>query len=1076
MNPAGAHISSVMNHLSDVVLSLNTQGSVNYINKSGKELLHLSEGDDVLDTGKGVDLPAFMNLFRKALQSGKTQQARYNLGMPAALYEITCFPATDEVTALLKKIHPEPETTALHLRSEKELSDTIINSLPGIFYMADTTPRLLRWNKTLEQIAGYTPEELGSIAPIELFDTRDHPAFKESMARVLTEGKAQAEARLISKEGTITPFYFTGVRILYEGKTVVLGTGIDLTEQKNAAEEIRFSAEGYYLTALATNDMIWDWNLHTDQIWWNKNYNKLFGYPENNNQHTINSWVESIHEDDRERVAAGIYLAVRKGEKFWADEYRCLKQDGTLIYVNDRGYISHNANGEPVRMIGSMQDITERIRSEEALREKEERYRNLFERASDSIVVHNMEGVILDMNFAAEGFSGYSREQLRRMNLTDLLFAEDLVILPIPFEKLKAGATTISRRRVKTRTGVIRIMEVSSRMLPDGNVMAILRDVTEKSEAERALRNSELRFRALASNVPVGIFETDTEGQTTYVNDKMLEYTGVTFDELMKTGWLKYIHPDDRTILIESWQHRVKEKEESTQQYRIVSNKGDIRWVQGKAIPIYDKNGTFNGYLGTVNDITKEKLAQIALIESEEKYRTLVEQASDAIYIVNEKGRVVTVNPSACRLSGYSEEELLQMNILDFVFAGDLETKPFRFDELKQGKTVTVERRLKIKENKTLEVECIANMLSDGRILVFARDITERIRIRNEILKEKNFSDAIINSLPGIFYLYDDNGQFIRWNKNFEYISGYTGTQISEMHPLDFFDDTEKELIRQRMEEVFRSGKAEVEAHFYTISREKIPYYFNGWRVIFDDKPCLIGVGIDITEKKKNEQLLLQSYEDIRRLASHLTRVREDERKRIGREIHDELGQQLTAIKMDMAWIDKRTDNTNELIKNKIKNVITLLDGGNKSVRRILTELSPGINDNHGLLEALERLNHQFESTTSIPVEFVTTHTSIQLSQDIANCIFRVYQESLTNIMKYAEAKKVESSLLLKEGQIVVKICDDGKGFDTQGIPAKTSFGLLGMKERVLSQHGKFELRTAKGKGTCITITVPCRE
>lgn len=1073
MQPAGANTSSVLDRITDAVLALDTDGLITYINPAGSALFGLSAGDDSY-TG----LP-FGKTFRKtcsrAFKTAGKQQYREMTQDKTRIYEITLYPAAEGITAFFCDVKQGQTESDKKLQTEKELSDKIINSLPGIFYMADTTPRLLRWNKAFETVSGYSPEELSTMTPIELFDTRDHPSFKASMAGALTEGSAQTEARMISKDGTVTPFYFTGVRIEYNGQIAVLGTGIDTTEQKKAAEEIRQSGERYFLTTMATNDMIWDWNLITNEIWWNNNYNRLFGYEENKNLHHIQSWIDSIHPEDKDRVVSGINKIIKTGEKFWTDQYRYLKKDGTVLFVYDRGYVTHDESAKPVRMIGSMLDITDRIRAEQALRENEERYRNLFERASDSIVVHDLQANILDMNFAAEGFSGYSRDQLRRMKITDLLFPEDLKASPLPFEKLKAGETTYSRRRVKTQTGVERIMELSSRMLPDGNIMAILRDVTERNEAEKALRNSELRFRTLAGNAPVGIFETDTEGATTYVNEKMIEYTGFGFDELLQTNWLQCIHPDDRASLVNGWSHNLEEKEGSSQQYRIIAKDGSIRWVQGKAIPVYDKNGQFNGYLGTVSDITKEKMALLALAESEEKYRTLVEQASDAIYIVDGRGMIVTVNPSACHLSGYAEEELLQMSIFDFVFEEDMETNPFRFDELRQGKTVTVERRFKIKDNNVLDVECLANMLSDGRVLVFARDITERIKTRNEILKEKNFSDSIINSLPGVFYLYDDKGRFIRWNKNLEHVSGYSGEQISGMHPLDFFDEPEKELLSQKVEEVFKVGMAEVEAPFFTRDKRKIPYYFNGWRVIFENKTCLIGVGIDITEKRKAEELLLQSYDDIRRLAAHLTRVREDERKRIGREIHDELGQQLTAIKMDMAWIDKRMADENELIRKKIKNVITLLDGGNKSVRRILTELSPGINDNHGLLEALERLNRQFKDTTGIPVEFTSAESTVQLSQDIANCIFRVYQESLTNIMRYADADKVESALKIDNSMITVTISDDGKGFDTGSIPAQTSFGILGMKERVLSLNGKFDIKSAKGKGTVVTLMVPYR-
>lgn len=295
------------------------------------------------------------------------------------------------------------------------------------------------------------------------------------------------------------------------------------------------------------------------------------------------------------------------------------------------------------------------------------------------------------------------------------------------------------------------------------------------------------------------------------------------------------------------------------------------------------------------------------------------------------------------------------------------------------------------------------------------------------------------------------------------------------MKPLDFFDDDEKKLLQRTISKVFTKGMADVEANFLTKMKTKIPYYFNGWRVIFQGVPCLIGVGIDILEKREAEQMLKKSYLDIRRLASHLTQVREEERKRIGREVHDELGQQLTAIKMDVAWIAKKTTDTTPAVRNKLKNINTLLDGSNQSVRRILRELSPGVIDNHGLLEALEMQNRQFTQTTAIPVEFSVSEKTIELAQEIANCIFRVYQESFTNIMKYAGASKVVSSLHLANGTIEVSVEDNGKGFDVEAIQTKRSFGILGMKERVLSQNGTFELTSTKNKGTKIIITLPSR-
>jgi len=176
---------------------------------------------------------------------------------------------------------------------------------------------------------------------------------------------------------------------------------------------------------------------------------------------------------------------------------------------------------------------------------------------------------------------------------------------------------------------------------------------------------------------------------------------------------------------------------------------------------------------------------------------------------------------------------------------------------------------------------------------------------------------------------------------------------------------------------------------------------------------------------------------------------------------------------MDIVWIDKKTPEETIAVKSKLKNIITLLDESDLSVRKILNELRPGILDDHGLLEALQWHGQQFTANTGIPVEFTTAETEVKFSEPIAICIFRVYQESLTNITRYAGANKVLTSLSINDDNIIVTIEDDGKGFDITSVKNKKSFGILGMKERIRSLDGKFELVSSPGKGTKIIITIP---
>ncbi|MFT3680752.1 MAG: CHASE3 domain-containing protein [Ferruginibacter sp.] len=361
----------------------------------------------------------------------------------------------------------------------------------------------------------------------------------------------------------------------------------------------------------------------------------------------------------------------------------------------------------------------------------------------------------------------------------------------------------------------------------------------------------------------------------------------------------------------------------------------------------------------------------------------------------------------------------------------------------------------------------------------FALENFEREALRTQAeeatLKEKQLSDSIINTLPGVFYLYNKEGKFYRWNKNFETVTGYSGEEIAQMHPLHFFDEDEKELLIEKIGNVFVTGEDSVQANFLIRSKQKIPYFFTGKAITYEGEECLMGVGIDFSELVRAQEEIKQATEKLHQLTAHLQSVREEERKRIGREIHDELGQQLTAIKMDASWLEKKIAPDADILRNKLRNIIQLLDGSNQAIRRILSELRPSILDDQGLLEALTWLSKQFTDNTGIPVDFITSENKLRLPEPITTCVFRLYQEALTNVTKYSEATKVTTRVSLEDGLLNFSVEDDGKGFDVTAVQSKRSFGILGMRERVLSVNGDFRLIAAVGKGTKIAVQIPVK-
>jgi signal transduction histidine kinase len=229
----------------------------------------------------------------------------------------------------------------------------------------------------------------------------------------------------------------------------------------------------------------------------------------------------------------------------------------------------------------------------------------------------------------------------------------------------------------------------------------------------------------------------------------------------------------------------------------------------------------------------------------------------------------------------------------------------------------------------------------------------------------------------------------------------------------------------------------------------------------------------DITERKKAEITLKERSEQLQELSRHLQRVRENERSIIAREIHDELGQQLTALKMDVMWLKKRTVDADETVSEKFRDAISLIDDTVKSIRRIVTELRPSIIDDLGLNAALEWQVHDFADRMSMDFEYENSFDDDNIDPVISIGLFRILQESLTNIAKHALANKITVSIHQLNDAVELSVADDGVGFDTDMKQTELTFGLLGIKERTDMMQGTCIITSKSGKGTCVVVTIP---
>lgn len=243
--------------------------------------------------------------------------------------------------------------------------------------------------------------------------------------------------------------------------------------------------------------------------------------------------------------------------------------------------------------------------------------------------------------------------------------------------------------------------------------------------------------------------------------------------------------------------------------------------------------------------------------------------------------------------------------------------------------------------------------------------------------------------------------------------------------------------------------------------------------IVYEGTDAMLVLANDVTEKIVAEEALNKSHQDLRQLATHLEKVRETERTHIAREIHDELGQQLTGLKMDISWLNRKIKNQDTEVHLKIAETIQLIDTTVKTVRRIATELRPSILDDLGLIAALEWQSEEFEKRFEIKCLFKCNVREAEVSADLATGIFRIYQECLTNVLRHSQAVMVSSYLQIKDRILRFTITDNGKGFVATDISSKKTLGLLGMKERTNLLGGTYEITSSPGEGTSVLIIVP---
>jgi PAS domain S-box-containing protein len=325
----------------------------------------------------------------------------------------------------------------------------------------------------------------------------------------------------------------------------------------------------------------------------------------------------------------------------------------------------------------------------------------------------------------------------------------------------------------------------------------------------------------------------------------------------------------------------------------------------------------------------------------------------------------------------------------------------------------------------------------------------------------------------------NEKGIVVFVNEAAREIIGLEPKQIIGRNFIDFVGPEDKERV---MQNVFDSMST---SDNYTNYESTILRYDGGivnaitHAVVNHDKPSgkvwLTGTTRDITQRVKAEQELSQKNEQLQLLSSYLQTIREEERTHIAREIHDELGQQLTGLKMDLAWMNRKTLEKNYEFSDKLADMLKLVDETIKTIRKISSDLRPGILDDLGLIPAVEWQCHEFEKRTNIKCKFSNKAPEALVNKDSATGVFRILQESLTNIARHSHATEVLVKFDQVEDLFSLEINDNGTGFVQNNIIIKNTLGLVGMRERAVMLHGSLSISSKPKQGTQVKLVFPSK-
>ena len=523
-----------------------------------------------------------------------------------------------------------------------------------------------------------------------------------------------------------------------------------------------------------------------------------------------------------------------------------------------------------------------------------ERFHAYFDHSIVGLAITSLEKGWVEVNEALCATLGYTRDELTSKTWTELTYPEDLIPDLTQFNRMLAGeinSYAMDKRFIhKNGHLVYTRLAVSHVRKRDGSldyVVAMVEDITERKQNQLELQQRDHYQRALLDNFPFAVWLKDTKSCILAANQgfaqlqgggKAAELIGKNDFDIWPAELAAGYQADDQVVLASGEKKSVEEE--------IIDADGTRKWFETYKAPVFDDTGKVLGTVGFAREITERRTAaqalermSAALATSRDLLRQVIDTAPIRVFWKDRDCRYLGCNPAFARDAGKnSPAELIGQD--DFAMSWAEQADLYQADDRQVMKTG--QPRLNFEEPQTtpdgetiwlrtskVPLRDAAGMVSG--VLGLYDDITARKKVEIALTQERLFSSETINALPGVFYLFDASGRFVRWNKHFSEITGYSDDELVMMHGPDFFSGLDRERIAAAMAEAFRDGTTSVEAVFRDRRGQGIPYLFSGTRMVIDGEAYLLGVGIDISERKQAEAELEQHRDHLEELVMNRT-------------------------------------------------------------------------------------------------------------------------------------------------------------------------------------------------------------